>query len=532
MERRQNTMKHLIHKLTLDLSFSSSETELSVLNRTIDTEYRDKIIQIIKEELEKISTQQTIIIEKIEINIDETKSIEELIRKIKEELKQQISYHLRIQNAESQKFEIKNYQKEVFSIGKIWDFSSLSYFLETGDFYWQEQQNLWQENPLEVFNQIQKYSREKSSELLQFFIQKPHAFIRFLIYFKEISLDFLDKETLTFTHFQEDIKNISQRLYNLESYQLTSVDNKLWIMLLEKLNSPQKNKTQSFQTILILLEIITKKGFQINSLIQNIYNKFQDFDRNTVNIENHKNFIKYNKQKIKNQRHIENYQDKIEKIFRDFQGKNIILSPVFQSFLSSNITHENQTLIPFDNSTFKIDQDNILIQPKIASNIVIQNAGLVLLHPFFAYLFEEFKLIKNGIFLNKKRQHKAVQLLHYLATSKSIFTENEVILNKILCGIPPNEPVVVTKILSVKAKNSCKNLLKQVINYWEVLKNTSPQSLQLEYIQRRGTLSEEDDKIVINIEKKTIDILLQRLPWGLSMIKFTWKDKMIVATNI
>ena len=524
-------MKNIIHQLTLDLSFPSSETELPVLNRTIDTEYRNKIIQIINQEIEKISPKQTIFIEKIEINVDETKSIEELIRKIKEELQQQISYYLRIQSADIYEFETKNHQKETLSVGKIWNYNSLIYFLETGNFYWQEQQISWQENPSEVFNQIQKYSREKPSELLQFFIHKPQAFIRFLLYFKEISLDFLDKEILTFTHFQDDLKNISQRLFNLESYQLTSVDNKLWIMFLERLSSPQKNKTQSFQTILILLEIITKKGFQINSLIQGFYSKFQDFEGEIINKENHKNLIKYNKQSIKKRYFIENYRHKIEKILRDFQGKKIALSPAFHRFLSTNITLDKINLISLDNSIFKIDQDNTQIKSQITSNFVIQNAGLVLLHPFFAYLFEEFKLIKNGVFLNKKGQYKAIQLLHYLATNKSKFTESDVILNKLFCGIPPNEPVIMTKSLSAKAKKSCQELLKQTILYWNVLKNTSPKSLQKEFIQRAGTMQIENNQIIINIERKTIDILIQRLPWGIGMIKLPWKDKIIIVFN-
>jgi Contractile injection system tape measure protein len=532
MERRQNTMKNSIHQLTLDLSFPSSETELSVLNRIIDTEYRDKITQIIQEEIEKISPEQTIFIEKIEIYVDEIKSIEELIRKIKEELQQQISYHLRIQSAENQEIEIKNHQKGTISVGKIWSFGSLCYFLETGNFYWQEQQILWQEKPSEVFSQIQIYSREKPSELLQFFIQKPHAFIRFLLYFKEISRDFLDKETLTFTHFQDDIKTLSQRLFNLESYQLTSVDDNLWIMFLELLSSSQKNTIQSFQTILILLEIITKKGFQINNLIQEFYNKFQDFEGNIINEENQKNLIKYHQQKIKNLHLIENYQHKIEKILRSFQCKKIELSPVFLRFLSKNIILDKTNLIPLDNSIFKIEQDILQTESQITSNIVIQNAGLVLLHPFFAYLFEEFKLIKNGVFLKKKGQYKAIQLLHYLATNKSKFTESDVILNKLLCGISPNEPVIMTKSLSAKAKKSCKELLKQTILYWDVLKNTSIKSLQNEFIQRAGTMQIENNQIIINIERKTIDILIQRLPWGIGMIKLPWEDKMIVINNV
>ncbi len=521
-------MKNIIHQLTLDLSFPSSETELSVLNQIIDLEYRDKIIQIVQEEMEKISTEQTIVIEKIEINVEAARSIEELIKKIQEELQQQILYYIKTQSSVNQEFVINNKLQQKITTDKVWNFDSICYLLTTGNFYWQEQQSLWQENSKIVFNTVQKYFYEKHSELLPFFIENPYAFIRSLMYFKETSLDFLAKEIRTFTHFREDIKTLIQSITNLESYQLTSVDNKLWIVLLEVFASATKNQIQSLQAVCVLLEIMIKKGNTLSNIIYDFQGKKLELEANENNFSKKLNLVKYNNHQNKKKQLIENYQKKVSIILERLLQKNITLSSTLQRFLLSNITLHDLRIDSIEQVANDYGQNSTQNKRQVNHRISIQNAGLVLLHPFFAYLFEEFKLIKNGVFLNKKGQHKAVQLLHYLATSKSTFTENEVILNKIICGIPHDEPVIVTKSLSSKAKKSCNELLQQTILYWDVLKNTSPKSLQKEFIQRSGTIHEENDQIILNLEKKTVDILLQRLPWGISMIKFPWHDKMII----
>jgi hypothetical protein len=71
-------------------------------------------------------------------------------------------------------------------------------------------------------------------------------------------------------------------------------------------------------------------------------------------------------------------------------------------------------------------------------------------------------------------------------------------------------------------------LLKAVIRYWEALRNTGINGLRGEFLLRFGKLSvRSDGDWLLQVEAKTVDILLNQLPWGISMIKLPWMQKML-----
>ncbi len=152
----------------------------------------------------------------------------------------------------------------------------------------------------------------------------------------------------------------------------------------------------------------------------------------------------------------------------------------------------------------------------------IDNAGLVLLHPFLTAFFEELNVVKKGRMLKPQR---AVHLLQYLATGQTATPEFELPLNKVLCGIPTSEPLEAGIRLAKKEKTEAKHLLEAVIRHWNVLKNTSPEGLQGTYLCREGKLSRRgSDDWQLQVEQKGFDVLLADLPWGFSMIKLPWME--------
>ena len=71
-------------------------------------------------------------------------------------------------------------------------------------------------------------------------------------------------------------------------------------------------------------------------------------------------------------------------------------------------------------------------------------------------------------------------------------------------------------------------LLEAVIRHWEVLRNTSGDGLRGTFLLRRGKVSLRDDgDWLLQVEAQSFDILLDRLPWGISMIKLPWMEKML-----
>jgi hypothetical protein len=70
-------------------------------------------------------------------------------------------------------------------------------------------------------------------------------------------------------------------------------------------------------------------------------------------------------------------------------------------------------------------------------------------------------------------------------------------------------------------------LLKDVIRYWGVLKNTGIEGLRETFLQRPGKLSHNQNGWKLIVEQKTVDILIGSLPWGLGIIKLPWMPEML-----
>ena len=162
--------------------------------------------------------------------------------------------------------------------------------------------------------------------------------------------------------------------------------------------------------------------------------------------------------------------------------------------------------------------------PDKTTGLYIDHAGLVLLHPFLPQLFRGVGIADGEELLMPNR---ALCLLHFLATGEWNAPEYELPLMKVLCGLPlefvaePEEPWRPEEDEEVTA------LLSAVIRHWEALKNTSPEGLREAFLKRSGKLSFSGGEWWLQVESKSYDILLDRLPWGISMIQLPWMPEML-----
>jgi hypothetical protein len=154
--------------------------------------------------------------------------------------------------------------------------------------------------------------------------------------------------------------------------------------------------------------------------------------------------------------------------------------------------------------------------------VYVTNAGLVLLHPFLAPLFAELGFLEKGRFRSEAAQHRAVQVLAHLAGQPVPSPETGLLLPKILVGLAPEEAVRRRIRLTKREKAEAHDLLRAVLGHWAALKNTSPEALQIEFLQREGRLEPADDGWRLTVEPRTADVLLNRLPWGLSLVRLPW----------
>lgn len=152
------------------------------------------------------------------------------------------------------------------------------------------------------------------------------------------------------------------------------------------------------------------------------------------------------------------------------------------------------------------------------------------MHPFLVNLFQKLNLCKDEVWIDKESQHKAVLLTQYLITGQEIFFENELILNKILCGFPIDEVVNTKQKISQEEKEICNDLLLVVLEYWSVMKNSSLEALRETFLQRNGKLSVSGlCSYELWVEDKGVDILLEQLPWGIGMIQTPWMEELMTV---
>ncbi|WP_144282614.1 contractile injection system tape measure protein [Chryseobacterium echinoideorum] len=155
----------------------------------------------------------------------------------------------------------------------------------------------------------------------------------------------------------------------------------------------------------------------------------------------------------------------------------------------------------------------------------IQNAGLILIHPFLKTFFEHCDLFdsKNNRLLNPEL---CAHLLHYIATGKTNAPEYDMAFEKFLCNIPSHQTINRHIKLTRKHKTQAENVIESVQHNWSAMKKSSIALLQNEFFQRPGKLVIDHD-YTLTVERKTQDILLEKLGWGIGLVKLPWQEKFI-----
>jgi hypothetical protein len=152
-------------------------------------------------------------------------------------------------------------------------------------------------------------------------------------------------------------------------------------------------------------------------------------------------------------------------------------------------------------------------------------AGLVLLHPFLPRFFEALGIADGDKLLQPER---APGLLYFLATGQLIAPEYELGLPKTLCNLPLNTPLLTDIGITPAEQDEASALLEAVIRHWSALRNTSPDGLRGNFLNRLGKLSPHPDGgWLLQVETQTHDILLDQLPWGIGMIKLPWMPHLL-----
>jgi len=205
------------------------------------------------------------------------------------------------------------------------------------------------------------------------------------------------------------------------------------------------------------------------------------------------------------------------------------------------IKHNQQIVKALPNDEFILAQASetvITVHPKSIESeqisdsndyeFIVKNAGLALLHPFLKQFFRNLGFLSPENKILETYHSEALGVLHYLANKQENPEEHELICEKFLCDIPFKQAISPIKRLSKKQKTACADLLDSVLSHWTALKTKNIDVLRNEFLAREGKITMHTEKEKLFIQRKTIDIMLDKLPWSLSFMKFPWKKNMVI----
>ena len=165
-------------------------------------------------------------------------------------------------------------------------------------------------------------------------------------------------------------------------------------------------------------------------------------------------------------------------------------------------------------------------QPELRT-IYIHNAGLVLVTPFLPQMFQSLDMMQRGqnnrlTWKSPDLACRAVHLLQFLVDGQTSAPEATLPLNKLICGLPLEAPIDRSIELSPQEHDACASVTSAILAHWQVVSNSSPEGLRETFFQREGKLEHKSDRWALSVQRKTLDVLVDQIPWSFRIIFHDW----------
>ena len=379
-----------------------------------------------------------------------------------------------------------------------------------------------------------KYKRKKSSEQNE----KLDLNFKDLIYFVEFGSVIIKKEKIFEKDFLKIIRNMfKNNFFLLKKYVHSWSKNQFkisrFIKILEATNGLNIIKPLihvNFESYLKIFDSLIKKiNLDITKLIidKKLNLKYLDilkkqnklfsyfllkiWSRNNLIVESPSIFVKKIILNIlkENQIDIENLYKSLEKInnTNDKLERNI-LNDFIKILNEKNYIKKKRKIK---------DSSEELISNDLEDGVTVFNSGLVLIWPYLYALFSKLGYVSEEKYINDLSKNKAIISTIFLVTGRTKVKNENLLLNKILCGIDYDFLVDSSIELNEFEIETCNLALKSVINRWEKIKNIN--DLRRWFLQREGLIIEKKDEFNLIVKNKPQDALIKFIPWGFMMIK-------------
>lgn len=166
-------------------------------------------------------------------------------------------------------------------------------------------------------------------------------------------------------------------------------------------------------------------------------------------------------------------------------------------------------------------------QPEV---FTVNNAGLCLLAPWFVRLFDLLGYLDKGKkqFRNTASKVRTVFLLQYLVCGEEReWRETDLAFNRLLTVLPGNVPLPQRLHLTEEERQTADGMVQGVKANWPQMDGTSVEGFRGSFLARKGTLEQEEEHWMLDVEEKAYDILLETIPWGFRQLRLPWLKKYV-----
>ena len=164
------------------------------------------------------------------------------------------------------------------------------------------------------------------------------------------------------------------------------------------------------------------------------------------------------------------------------------------------------------------------MQRQLVESVFTSQAGVVIVAPYLKMLFSRLAFTQEDQFVDVDSQQRAVQLLGYVATGAQESLEHELVLSKILCGLPIEHAIALDHPLTTTETDLADGMLNAILQNWDKMSNSTVENLRGSFLIRDGRLEEDETDFYLQVESAGFDIILSFLPWSITPIQLPWME--------
>lgn len=533
-------MNHLIQRQVIDVRLSSNQ-KAAEQQEAIRQLYWERIVPALDKVFSKIVPHDvTLRIDQLKLDlgiVPKDNLVSEITQQLTEQLGDilfQAKYEQQIESSSTISSSNAQAKRKKFHLldHKESEVKALIYFLKNGIFPWWFNSDI-DTSPVAL---LEKIVLEKPQELVRFLENHNDTKVqtRLIEQFSEVQL--LDLAKVKNDYLSEILSYTVEACLKIDASNFSTQKRWETVVRLSIRRTTLFLLTKSPSKSISTLDLGNIILAHISKHLQKSVDKIQSFLIDEIQQNPIKNIRSNTKNEIKPSfeilRDIFDLEKKLTKEidFREDDAENSTIHNKSNDISEKSVDSEQD--LPL-NSKSKVNSEAVkkdnhkIIQTELEEGIYISNAGLSLLAPFFQMYLEAIGLVKDQKFISPEAQERAILLSQYLVSDQTSISEHELILNKIIMGWDLDDPLASTIDLTKKEKEESQDLLNSALNHWGALGNSGVPALQETFLQREGKLIYKDDQYKLIVERKTIDILMDKIPWSFSTLKLPWMDKRI-----